>query len=216
MVTYRTLCKRCTRYAIIGQAYRRWYRVARAVIRRLATYQAVIPEEKLYRDVCYDQLCDIVAITSPRVSVKRNLRFAWNEFTGKPRPGDMMRSTRVALDHYYKTGEIRGPKTSRFAQVLRGDDSVVVVDSWMARALGVRDKDARNKSTQELAERVITYVSLNSNRSGVYWSRAETQAAVWAGMIRTHYDRGKIPIMRVEHVGFERAGSVLHLSNTPF
>jgi hypothetical protein len=224
MVTYRTLCKRCTRYAIIGQAYRRWYRVARAVIRRLADHHTGRrPGTDFWHmdftDEAYTTLCDIVAITSPRVTVKRNLRYAWGEFTGKPRPGDMMRSTRVALDHYYKTGEIRGPKTSRFAQVLRGDDDVVVVDSWMARALGVPDRKARNKSMQELANGVMRSVRRSIaylGRDTHYWPLAEVQAAVWAGMIRTHYDRGKVPIMRVEDVGFERAGSRLHLSDTPF
>jgi len=110
----------------------------------------------------------------------------------------MIRSTRVALEHYYETGEIRGPKTSRFAKVLRGDDSVVVVDTWMARALGVPAGQARNKSTQELAERVIAAVAVRrSGRTlGEVWRYAETQAAVWAGMIRTHYDKGKIPLFR--------------------
>ncbi len=209
MANYRTLCRRCYRYALIGHAYRRWYRIARAVVRRLADYEYNrtfwdhYDQERRSSKESYQILCDLVAITSPRCSVKRNLRFAWTEFTGQPRPSDMIRSTRAALDHYYATGEIRGPKTSRFAQVLRGDDSVVVVDTWMARALSVPDKQARNKSTQELAEQVITRVQTLHNATMVLgycldpWTLAETQAAVWAGMIRTHYDKGKIPLYRV-------------------
>ena len=168
----------------------------------------------------YQNLCDVVALTSPRCSVKRNLRLAWGEFTGEDRPRDMIRSTRVALDHYYKTGIIRGPKTSRFAQVLRGDDSIVVVDTWMARALGVPDNHARKKSTQELAERVVRSIQgrfvkgffSDPNR----WTMAETQAAIWAGMIRTHYDKGKVPLMRTDYVGLYRTGEYRRLTTVPF
>ena len=200
MPTYRTIVKRCERYALIGHANRRWYRVARAVIRRLSYEMASRPKERAPADYYYTTLCDIVAITSPRCAVKRNLRYAWAEFTGKPRLGDMIRSTRVALDHYYETGEIRGPKTSRFAKVLRGNDSVVVVDTWMARALGVADNQARNKSTQQLAEDVVTtLVARWGFREGGRCPRADMQAMVWAGMIRTHYDKGKIPLFRVAY-----------------
>lgn len=215
MTSYRTLCNRCERYALIGHAYRRWYRVARAVVRRLSDHRhdQLTPHVFEYPEAAYLRLCDLVAITSPRCSVKRNLRFAWGEYIGERRPGDMIRSTRVALDHYWRTGEIRGAKTSRFARVLRGDDSVVVVDTWMARALGVPDKQARNKSTQELAERVIDRVQdrivfhdalscgrLTSFGYSGWWPMAEVQAVVWAGMIRTHYKDGKVPIMRVDDV----------------
>lgn len=223
--TYRTLCNRCERYARIGHAYRRWYAVSRAVVRRLARHgpdgEGDIGVKRNGRYVRiqgrYETLCDLVAITSPRVSVKRGLRFAWGEFTGQPRPGDMIRSTRVALDHYYKTGEIRGAKTKRFAQVLRGDDSVCVVDTWMARALSVPDKQARNKSTQELARRVVHAVARRINSfEPVAWSPAETQAAIWAGMIRTHYDKGKVPLMRTDDVGLYRTGENGRLSDVPF
>ena len=217
-VTYRTLCRRCMRYALVGQAYRRWYRVARAVVRQLADH-----EYEGYWTVQhsrYGRLCDLVAITSPRTSVKRNLRFAWGEFTGQPRPSDMTRSMRAALDHYYPTGEIRGPKTSRFAQVLRGDDDVVVVDTWTARALSVPDRQARNKATQELAERVIVAVRRQVSLGGMKfapWTLAETQAAVWAGMIRTHYKDGKIPLYRTEDVGLYRVRDGRNeLSDVPF
>lgn len=194
-VTYRTLCRRARRFAVIGRPYRRWYRIARAVIGRLAD-QHTPPSYKWTRaGHPITWLCDLVAITSPRVGVKRNVRFAWGEFIGRDRPSDMMRSTRAALDHYYRTGEIRGPKTSRFAQVLHGSDNVVVVDSWMARSLSVPITKARNRTTQRLAERVIGHVARAND-----WPLSDAQAAVWAGVIRTHYKDGKVPIMRVEHV----------------
>jgi hypothetical protein len=162
-------------------------------------------------------LCDLVAITSPRCSVKRNLRLAWGEFTGASRPADMIRSTRAALDHYYATGKIRGPKTSRFARVLLGDDDCVVVDSWMARALNVPDRQARNLSTQRLAERVAWAVRTRLSRAtGIRWTLAETQAAIWTGCIRTFYKDGKIPLFRTADVGLHRTGPGGSLSDVPF
>lgn len=209
MVTYRTLCRRCHRYALIGRAHRRWYRVARGVIRRLADvgYEGY-PDVQGLR---YRRFAELVAITSPRTSVARNLKFAWGEFIGHGPPSDMIRSTRQALAHYYRTGEIRGPKTSRFALVLRGDDNIAVVDTWMARALSVPDNQARNKSTQELAERVIGCVARYHG-----WALSEAQAAVWAGVIRTYYKDGKVPRYRTEDVGLYRTGTGSELVDVPF
>lgn len=234
MATYRTLCRRCERYALIGHAYRRWWRVARAVLWRLADHRMNSggdPITRIANQECttraYQTLCDIVAITSPRTSVKRNLWLAWGQFTGQvTNPHGMLRSTRVALDYYYPTGEIRGPKTSRMARVLRGDDNVVVVDTWMARALSVPDKQARNRSIQELAECVIENVKRRIENSTTwfgypvcYWTPAETQAAVWAGYIRTHCKDGKIPMYRMRDVGLahtETSGKLLDVSGVPF
>lgn len=209
MPTYRTLCKRARKYAVIGHAYRRWYRVARAVIRRLSD-QGWSHISPLSREEGYETLCDLVAITSPRVSVKRNLKFAWGEYTGRPRPSDMIRSTRAALDYYYRTNEIRGPKTSRFAAVLRGADNVVVVDTWMARSLSVPDNKARNRTTQTLAEQVIGHVA---RAHAVPLSDA--QAMVWAGIIRTFYKDGKVPLYRTCDVGLYSMGNTV-LSDIPF
>ena len=213
---YRTLYRRCYQYALIGHAYRRWYRVALAVIWRLAEHGRK-PLEEIMGAGLYPMLCDLVAITSPRCSVKRNLRFAWGEFMERGRPGDMIRSTRVALDHYYRVGKIRGPKTSRFAKVLRGDNDVVVVDTWIARGLGVADNQARNRATQVLARRVMANTQHRLDCvSPFFWSLAEVQAVVWAGIIRTHYSKGKIPMYRTEDVGLYRVGPDGQLSETPF
>jgi hypothetical protein len=129
----------------------------------------------------------------------------------------LTRSTRAALDHYYQTGEIRGPKTSRFARVLRGDDDVVVVDTWMARAIGVPDRAARTKASQALAERVVACVRDRLYWStGVPWTLAETQAAIWCGSIRTFYKNGNVPLFRTSIIGLHRTGPSGALSDVPF
>ena len=187
----RTMARRWERWAYNGRAYRQWYRVARVVLRRLADHSGVD----------YNLLCDIVAITSPRCAVNRNLKVAYGEVTGRERPSDMIQSTRAALGHYYKTGEIRGPKTSRFANVLRGDDNVVVVDTWMKRTMGVPD-NARGKDIQITADKVARIVQRRLRRStGHAWKLSEVQAAVWAGFIRSFYDEGTVPVYRTDYVG---------------
>ena len=215
---------RCERYALIGRSGRRWYRIARAVISRLADHHMTPSRDPITRianaectETAYRTLCDLVALTSPRCAVKRNLRLAWGEFTNKPRPADMIQSTHAALDHYYSTGKIRGPKTSRFARVLLGDDDCVVVDTWMARALGIPDRQARNKSTHMLGERIAWSVRARLSRAtGIRWTLAETQAAIWTGCIRTFYKDGNIPLFRTADVGLHRTGPSGSLSDVPF
>lgn len=219
---YDEIVDRCERYALIGRSGRRWYRVARSVIRRLAqhgtdNFAAPRGRPEDHREHIYRTLCDLVALTSPRCSVTHNLRLAWGEFTRRDRPADMTRSTRAALEHYYRTGEIRGPKTSRFARVLRGDENVVVVDTWIARAIGVKDKNARTKASQSLAERVVSCVQDRLHWStGVRWTPAETQAAIWCGCIRTFYKNGKVRKFRTADVGLYRTGRSGTLSDVPF
>jgi hypothetical protein len=55
---------RCERYALVGRSGRRWYRIAREVIRRLVDYHLGKPDnveginhnQQLY----YETLCDLV------------------------------------------------------------------------------------------------------------------------------------------------------------
>ena len=202
MTSYRTLCRRCRRFAVIGREHAGWYADARTVLGRIARY----------RGWDYGTWCDTVSICSPRISVVRNLRVAYRTMQGFTLPDDMLRSTRAALKHYGTTGVIRGPKTKRFARVLRGADNVVVVDSWMARALSVRPIDARYRSTQRMAERVIRHVA---RAEGLCLSDA--QAVVWAGFIRTHYKRGNVPNYRTEDIGlFSDVNARGGLSDVPF
>lgn len=202
MLSYRTILKHCRKYAIIGRDHADWYHVARDVLGRIA----------VYRDWDYETWMDTVSVCSPRTSVTRNLRVAYRAMSGLTLPDDVMQSTQAALEHYRTTGKIRGPKTSRFAMVLRGSDNIVVVDTWMARALSVEDRQARNRTTQRLAERVIGLVARDHD-----CCLSVAQAMVWAGVIRTFYPTGKIPNYRTEDVGLY--SDVLpdgRLSDVPF
>ncbi len=200
--SYRTILKNCCEFATLGDDNRHWYRDARNVLNNISDF----------RGWAYGRWVDTVSICSPRTSVVRNLRVAYRVMGGHPTPSDVIRSTRAALEHYNLTAVIRGPKTSRFAKVLRGDDDIVVVDTWMARALSVDDLKAGNKSTQEFAERIIGSVAKTFTSSN-----AEAQAMIWAGIIRTHYKNGSIPGYRAVDVGlYDDVLPDGKLSDTPF
>lgn len=202
MLSYRTIVKHCRKYAIIGRDHADWYRVARDVLGHIAQY----------RGWDYGTWVDTVSICSPRTSVTRNLQVAYRAMSGGTLTDDVIRSTRAALRYYETTKVIRGPKTSRFARVLRGSDNIVVVDTWMARALSVDDRKARSRTCQMLAERVIGLVAKDH---GVCLSDA--QAMVWAGVIRTFYSKGNVPNYRAEDIGlFSDVHEDGRLSDTPF
>jgi hypothetical protein len=174
-------------YAVIGRDHRNWYRDARVVMGQLA--------ERTKWPVRY--VCDIVAIVSPRVSVSRNLRVAEAYLSdGVILPG-VIQSTPRALKHYRATGEIRGPKTSRFALALAGCDNQCVIDTHIAAAFGYRPEDARLVSTQRRVERVMGRVATTCG-----WTLSDTQAAVWAGYYRTAYRTGNVPVMVDKTVPF--------------
>jgi hypothetical protein len=164
-------------YATVGRAYRRWYVHARLIVGKLA----VATTSDLGR------AADILALLSPRVTVSRNLRLAYAYLTEQSL-ATVLPNIIIALQHYETTGEIRGPKTKRFALALRGADNVVVVDTHLAAAFGYRATDARLIRVQKAIEGVIGRIA-----SRRHWAWTETQAAVWAGYYRVTYLRGTVP-----------------------
>ena len=156
--------------ALIGQDHADWYRWAKSDIKAACKQLGCKP--KLFSD--------LMAITSPRVSVKRNIRFAIM-IIGRPdnKPHDMMRNIWASVQHYYRTGEIRGPKTGPFARALMGDLSAIPLDVWMARALSVTQVSLATKRVREPAQARIRKVADNLG-----WKPAEVQAAIWACQVK--------------------------------
>jgi len=170
-------------YARGGKAYRRWYVHARLVIKRVAE----LTEQSTER------VADVLAITSPRCVVNRNLVVTYQYLRGQGLPNDVTRSTRSALKHWEGTGKIRGPKTGAFAKVLRGDDSILVVDSHLARAFGYSEKVARSLYCRRA---IGSRVRRIAKRFG--WSVAESQAAIWAGYYKATYLKGNVPLYNIK------------------
>jgi len=156
------------RLARQGWDHRDWYTRAEGSLMDLSDFL----------DIDFDELVDVLSITSPRVSVARNVRVTIDYFKTGTLSSGLIKSTHAALKHYRRTGEIRGPKTSKFAAALKGDTTAIVLDTWMAKALGIPQSSFSNKRVRSSVERRIRY--------GAYIlgiTPAEFQAAVWSGIV---------------------------------
>jgi len=157
-----------------GEDGRFWYRSGRAEIARAAEILAVSA----------GRLADLLSVFSPRVQVRRSIQMTvWYLEHGTT--VGVMKGVRAALAHYEATGEIRGPKTGPFALALRGDDTAIVLDVWMARAFGIKHSRITGKRIGEACKCAIREVAA---RLG--WTPAEVQAAIWTATVRAH---GKTP-----------------------
>lgn len=157
------------RLARKGENGRFWYRHAMDQVEQAAT---LIGVESRY-------LADLLALFSPRVSVKRSIRFALRYAINGDYASDVMRGIQASVEYYYLTGEILGQKTSAFARALRGDESAIVLDVWMAKAFGIDQKLFQRISIQEKCKRRIRNAA---KRLG--WIPAQTQAAIWTATVR--------------------------------
>lgn len=158
--------------ALEGQDMRPWYDWARVEIEMGAPLLGCTPV----------RLADLLALFSPRVSVKRSVTFAvvYQASRGEFAP-DVTRSVRAAVEHYEKTREIRGVKTAPFAKALLGDKSAIVLDSWMGVAFKLPNPKwiGDKRPVREAMNRALIRLSKHLD-----WPVAEAQAAVWAGTIR--------------------------------
>jgi hypothetical protein len=169
-------CKLLERYALAGAHGRDWYGDTRDAVVELAGVLHVTPE----------YLAGVLAITSPRVHVVRNITLTVAYISRGSLEGTLP-GVQAALAHFEDTGEIRGPKTSAFARALMGDGDAIVLDVWMARALNVDQARLGGVTVRREAERRVRRVA---RRLG--WTPAEVQAAIWTHWVETHRDsRGR-------------------------
>lgn len=123
----------------------------------------------------------VVAITSPRVVVKRNAFLAMQFFLDNST--DTMMQQRVnAIAKYRKTGQLSGPKVIQFNRSLLLQSSVTI-DIWMSRVfMGTDDKGSLMKTTKHWTERrecSQRIVRKMGNRHGL--KDYQCQAAIWCG-----------------------------------
>lgn len=161
MRTYRTLRK----YALLGESGRKWYDKA----------QEEIVSWSDTNDVDWQKVSDITAITSQRVRVSRNIRLTKHYILNGRLPYGVLPAVKAALEHYEKTGEIRGPKTSAFASALKGNKEAIVLDVWMAKALDVPQETFGTKRGRMIAEEQVSKISFSLG-----WPPAEVQASIWS------------------------------------
>ena len=134
----------------------------------------------------------VLSITSPRVTVKRNVELCTLYLSGDigetpaGHVSGLLPSTEAALAHWEASGRdnsaIRGDKTRNFALAIAGDESAVVVDVWTVRGMQLTHKTLTSKRYRAAAASLARI----GKRAGV--SPAAAQAALWYGT-RARYGR---------------------------
>jgi hypothetical protein len=148
------------RLAVEGADGRHWYQGAELQLRRLCEVHDWDPTE----------FAEVLALTSPRVQVSRNVPLAIKFM----RTGLCMRLHRAQIEHWLKTGVIRGKKCEPFARALMGDPTAVVLDVWMSKALGVTHAQVTQKRVMDVAVPRVHKVA-----RALGWTPCQVQAAIW-------------------------------------
>ena len=162
--------KTLVRHAADGIDAAQWYRHGTAQIEFVAHANGWDP----------DYFAGIIAATSPRCSVVRNIRLALHYCHHQDIRVIPMRGVRSAVRHFEKTGRLRGPKTSAFFANLRGHVEPVTLDVWMAYAFRIPQTAFSRVATRErAAQRVAAAGRVLGLRP------CESQAAIWPGYRRS-------------------------------
>ena len=173
--------KTLARLALEGERGRHWYEECDHALRTLCARE----EWPVVHTAA------ILGITSPRVQVVRNALYTKQYMTQWMLSPDiqthaklsgLLPMVRSGLEHYELTGEIRGPKTSAFAGACMGDLSQVVLDIWMARALGVSQVAFNRKPVRAKATKRVCQVAKQLG-----WDPAQVQAAVWTAVYEANH-----------------------------
>lgn len=122
------------------------------------------------------KVCDVLALASPRKTVLDSVRIA-KHYLATGQIVDVVTSVRKQWRHWEATGAINGPKCRAFAAALRGDDSALVVDTWIMAALRAPLTSTGKLWVLEAASRRFKALS---DITGL--PVASCQAAVWSGI----------------------------------
>lgn len=132
-------------------------------------------------------LACVMSASSPRVHVKKNIRFL-EALIAEPhtKPSGMMENVWVSVCRViqaqpgHRLGAIKGRKTQAFAANLMGDFQKVTLDVWMARHFEV-DQSVFRTNLYEWYANVVKDVAAK-----LEITPAEVQAAIWADSMIQH------------------------------
>lgn len=166
-----TLAKpeRLIRLARIGRDYHDWYSRAQREIQTVCEIE----------NWGLNTFVDILAITSPRVAVRRNVRVTLQYMQTGVLFSNTMRNVSSAIDYWKAENELRGPKTEAFRRALLGDMSAIVLDVHMANAFRIDQKMFGRRAVQVTCFRKVQHVARK-----LRLSPRDTQACIWAGAYR--------------------------------
>jgi len=144
-----------------------WYSEAAAQIRFVCRIEEWDP----------DDFAGVLATTSPRVSVVRNIRLALHILHHGDLRVHPMRGIRKSVMDFRSGAGIVGRKTRPFYHNLCGRLDHVTLDTWMATALCIGQKEFKRKAThREACERIAEVGRVIGIKP------AEAQAAIWKGI----------------------------------
>jgi len=158
-----------TRYACDGIDGRDWYVNATAQIDFVARAEGW----------SCDEFAGVLATTSPRCSVLRNIRISLHFMKHRNLRVVPMRGVRTSVTRFLDGKGIAGQKTNAFYHNLTGRYDHVTLDVWMAYALGIDQTDFNRKATREEATRRVVRVARR-----LRISPAAAQACIWTGYRR--------------------------------
>ncbi|MCP4896297.1 MAG: hypothetical protein GY906_04920 [bacterium] len=125
------------------------------------------------------EFCGILATTSPRCSVLRNIRLGLHFMHHRDLRVIPMKGIRTSVTNFLDGKGINGPKTGPFCANLSGDYNPVTLDVWMAYAFGIDQSDFSRKAThREASSRVVEAGRVLGIKP------AQAQAAIWTGYRR--------------------------------
>ena len=157
-----------------------WY--AQAAVEIADAAQRLTAE--LGRTISPKYLGDILAITSPRVAVRRNIRLALQYIRSGTIPSGILPTVAIALRRYEQTGIVRGVKVGPFSKAILGNPQAIVLDVWMSRALGVDQPKLSGLAVHRRASsRVATAARILNDRLGTDHQPAAVQAMIWATVV---------------------------------
>ena len=146
-----------------------WYEISRKEI------------EKLYSDDA-ELFIDILAATSPRKRVKENWRLSQQIYesylAGDINLKGCMPAHKGNVSRAIAREPLQGRKVRAFAEALKGNMDVVVVDIWIGRWFGF---ETITNKTYDFIENAIRMMAAACGRKP-----AELQAELWCDMIREY------------------------------
>jgi hypothetical protein len=162
MASVNTLVK----YGCAGLHARHWYRDAAAQIDHICWLEGWDR----------DEFAGVIATTSPRCSVVRNIRMSLHFMVHRNDRVVPMKGIRKSLHKWLDRRVIDGPKTGAFYSNLSGCPDAVTLDVWMSYALGCSQTDFAGKANRAKSILRVTQVG---ERLGI--TPAEAQAVIWTG-----------------------------------